>query len=776
MATNPKKKEPAEKAPRLLFGCDLIDLMVGGDRGVYGRDFGDIINIVGDKSSGKAAPLTTHVLTPGGWKLMGDIKVGDVVCTPVKGETAPVLGVYPQGKRDVYRFHFNDGTTADTADMHLWVMQTANQYSSGSSYGRGRGSYKLTTREIADVYAHCVKPADRLALPMVDPVTFNSGEKLKVPPYLLGLLIADGGMTTSTPVITNPEKDVIDKASALARSVGLALNRKNGGISYGVVQAEGLHGRSWLPRYIRDMGLNCKSSEKRIPEAYMLAPVAGRIELLQGIFDGDGYVTKGGNLVYTTTSGRLAHDVADLCRSLGMRATLSHPKRSGYVKDGRKVECLDSYDVNIVPPGVLLPFSSRKHSDRYHASGREYVKAHRILQRVEYIGKQECQCIYIGHPSHLYIMDDYVPTHNTFLKNEMLAATYWDAADPSLFKFHSDDCESGDTFNTTGLYGVDFHPEGRRLQGVAVEDSATIEEMDAHVSAFMADMKPGEYGVYAVDSLDGLADATKLAMEEARLKKMKKGEDVQDEGTYDMQIPKFLSQHFFKTKHKKLYDKRVAVVIVSQIRSNTDAGKYGQKWRVDCGKALEFYAHTRIFLKTIRQIERGGDIVGAYVEATTKKSKTPRPYRSVRYLVYFDYGIDNVGSNIDYLFDLRADDGKLKEAANAIPWGSKSEETFDAVVKWLADHDWLTACKEDLKEDNGGKAKNLTKDWAVGWSRREHPEEYAAEFGCTYTRDELLRMMDDSKEMRAELTRLVREKWDAHEDAIATKRGAKYGR
>ena len=37
----------------------------------------------------------------------------------------------------------------------------------------------------------------------------------------------------------------------------------------------------------------------------------------------------------------------------------------------------------------------------------------RLISSVKYVGKEECQCIYIDHPDHTYISSDFIPTHNT---------------------------------------------------------------------------------------------------------------------------------------------------------------------------------------------------------------------------------------------------------------------------------------------------------------------------------------------------------------------------
>lgn len=364
----------------------------------------------------------------------------------------------------------------------------------------------------------------------------------------------------------------------------------------------------------------------------------------------------------------------------------------------------------------------------------------------------------------------------SFLKNEIIAANYWRLG-ADKFKWESDDTESGDTFDTTGLYGFDIHPSERRIGTKRVEDAATIEEMDAKVSLFLDSMEQGQFGVYAVDSLDGLSDTTRESMEEARLGQLKAGKEVKDPGDYGAQIAKFLSQQFFRTKHKKLEDANVALVIVSQIRDKMNAAAYGPKWEVSCGKALEFYSHTRVYLQTIKKIEADGRVVGAYVRATTIKSKTPRPYREVFYSVYFDYGVDNVGSNLDYLFDLRTDKGELKkDACAAIMWDGGAERSLANLTNFLESEGMLDQCRHDKKVEKGNSSLSI--DWANEWIARDRELAAKADayFGRIYTRDELIRAIDQHPELGDELTRRVREKWEAAEDAIKTDRPSKYGR
>ncbi|MDQ0789452.1 helicase-related protein [Streptomyces sp. B3I8] len=75
----------------------------------------------GEVGSGKAQPLDALVLTPTGFRPMGEIRVGDEVVVP-SGEVAPVAGVFPQGERDVWRLVLSDGSTVECDDEHLWIV------------------------------------------------------------------------------------------------------------------------------------------------------------------------------------------------------------------------------------------------------------------------------------------------------------------------------------------------------------------------------------------------------------------------------------------------------------------------------------------------------------------------------------------------------------------------------------------------------------------------------------------------------------------------------
>lgn len=79
-------------------------------------------------SAGKAQPLTSNVLTPGGWKPMGAVEVGNRVIT-VDNQIAEVVGVFYQGIKDCVELVTDDNRRVQCCPDHLWfvTIQTSDQ-------------------------------------------------------------------------------------------------------------------------------------------------------------------------------------------------------------------------------------------------------------------------------------------------------------------------------------------------------------------------------------------------------------------------------------------------------------------------------------------------------------------------------------------------------------------------------------------------------------------------------------------------------------------------
>src|SRR4051794_24989476 len=72
---------------------------------------------------GRAQPVDTPVLTPEGFRPIGSLEVGDLVIGS-DGRPTPVLGVYPQGRKEVFRVAAQDGASTLACADHLWHVMT----------------------------------------------------------------------------------------------------------------------------------------------------------------------------------------------------------------------------------------------------------------------------------------------------------------------------------------------------------------------------------------------------------------------------------------------------------------------------------------------------------------------------------------------------------------------------------------------------------------------------------------------------------------------------
>lgn len=367
--------------------------------------------IAADVGLGKAQPLDALVLTPSGYVLMGDIKVGDRVIAG-DGSATDVIGVYPQGEKDIYRVVFSDGAVAACCDEHLWLTQTHLDRNNERRQCADLGVPKVRMlSEIRETLTY--RGMKNHAIPMVAPVQFEPS-KVDIDPYLLGVLLGDGKLSYSTPVITNPESGIIDALREMLPS-GYQLRQADHDArcpSYYLsrVEPDGFSGNEFsaaLKRY----EINVTSEFKRIPVDYLLNTTETRVAVLNGLMDTDGYVSKDGRTVqFTSVSERLADDVVFIVNSIGGTATVKS-KVPTYTHNGEKCQGKLAYTVSLRMPPEVNPFCHSVKRERVVPKSK-YLPT-RYIASVEYVGRKPAQCIKVAHPSHLYVTDDFIVTHNT---------------------------------------------------------------------------------------------------------------------------------------------------------------------------------------------------------------------------------------------------------------------------------------------------------------------------------------------------------------------------
>ena len=102
---------------------------------------------------------------------------------------------------------------------------------------------------------------------------------------------------------------------------------------------------------------------------------------------------------------------------------------------------------------------------------------------------------------------------------------------------------------------------------------------------------------------------------------------------------------------------KILLVYTNQLRQKLNAMAFSDPWTTSGGKALAFHASVRLRLKNTGQIKmkvNGQDkIVGMKVRAQVIKNRMGPPLRAADFDIFFDRGIDNYGSWLGVMKDLK---------------------------------------------------------------------------------------------------------------------------
>lgn len=358
---------------------------------------------------GKGTSLECPIHTPYGWKRMGDIRLGDVVSTP-DGRGGSVYKITPLGVVPLYKITLSDGRQIEVTFDHLWKVFAQRRHYKPCRKGpcyEHTGTEILTTQQIMDRM-----PEERFSIPV--PLPVEKPEKdLPLDPYFLGLMIGDGCLNSKALGLATRDHEVIPVVNKGLTSIGVEfIKNKSFGYRARCLAGKkaGLHN---LRSAFESLDLLGKTSYfKFIPEIYKNGSVSQRHALLQGLMDSDGTSGKEGGATITFSSKQLAEDVQELAWSLGAVASLS-TRTTTYTYKGKKLQGKPSYRVQISHPIPKSLFRLERHKERLSDQHRRRDTLGPVITKIEYSRHAEAQCIAIDHPDKLYIMDQYVVTHNS---------------------------------------------------------------------------------------------------------------------------------------------------------------------------------------------------------------------------------------------------------------------------------------------------------------------------------------------------------------------------
>lgn len=350
--------------------------------------------LIAARGKGKAISYSTIVYTPDGYKKWEDIHIGSKLYGD-DGIPTTVKEVYEQGEIPIYKVTFKDNREAFVSKDHLWAVKY------GKSLRTVNTKWILENgfgNRIVKGKVHC--PIENKCFVPINKSILIEEKQVPMDPYILGLSLGDGCIRYSTSngiLFSSHPNDIIEYKTLINRNI---RNYKN---------------NNWFIEYpnakqiFKDLDLFDKSTaDKFIPDIYKYNSEHIRLEILRGLMDTDGSVYKNG-IEFMSKSKQLAEDVLWIARSLGIKGRIT----SKFVS--YKGERREYFRVKLITSKVIfkLPRKVNRIQNRetsFLKNQEEFV----AITDISYSHNEKAKCVVVDNDSHLFLMNDFIVTHNSF--------------------------------------------------------------------------------------------------------------------------------------------------------------------------------------------------------------------------------------------------------------------------------------------------------------------------------------------------------------------------
>lgn len=348
---------------------------------------------------GLALPLTTELVTPTGWTTMGEVNVGDYLFGP-DGEPTLVTfksKVFEDDK--CFEIEFDDGTKEICDENHRWFVKTTRGPFNNEGVYQGKGRPKKALG-----YSNEGVVSTKFLLDNLDKTTFfipnaqpiNLPQKdLPIDPYVYGLWLGDGSRHSATLTVGDQDIEEITKL-LFERGIEIKVSSK---IQYRLIGQF---------KKLREMDVIGR--DKRIPIDFQRASINQRNELLRGLMDSDGSITKRGRASFHNTETKLVEDVKELLHGLGYKTRTRWRSPTGEGFGGIK----DIAEVSFVPNKKPVFNLQRKLERQQSQKPRTRFTDNRTIKSILPVTSVDTQCLTVDNKTHLFLMGrSMIPTHNT---------------------------------------------------------------------------------------------------------------------------------------------------------------------------------------------------------------------------------------------------------------------------------------------------------------------------------------------------------------------------
>jgi len=395
--------------PRNRLQKDFIEYVLKGAK--HGKKIAGVLS----PGQGKGVPIQSKIPTANGYTRMMDLMVGDIIFGS-NGDTVKVTGIYDQGIEDVYKITFNDGRFALCDENHLWptfkwdlsikVVSTKDMLKDFKVYSAAMEAQALKEGVNREPYDYKYK------IPLLTgPVQYNY-QDLPIDPYVLGAFIGNGVCGESALTISSGNEFVPQK---IADTCGFTLMYPKFSYTYHFKDKNGYVKTRDFFKDIPEM-INCYSRDKFIPEIYKYNSLSNRMKLLQGLMDTDGTIGEAirYNISYSSCSKKLLEDIQEMIYGLGFYGNISQDKREEKYVNGYHGILSIRVPNKFKPNLFTLPDKLHRAAQASQYPGK---KSYRFLtvKDIRKIGKEHCKCISVDSEDKLYLANDFIVTHNTFV-------------------------------------------------------------------------------------------------------------------------------------------------------------------------------------------------------------------------------------------------------------------------------------------------------------------------------------------------------------------------
>jgi hypothetical protein len=331
---------------------------------------------------GKALALDTPIPTPEGWTTIGDIKVGDEILSPDGNPVSVTFKTETMINHQCYKIFFDNGEEIVADADHLWEVN--------SSYWR-TGKKVINTDEI---YSRYLKKTNNKRGKGVEGSLYidlskainGKNQNLPIDPYLLGVWLGDG-YSADGRIIAHKDDYEFYKTK-----LDIEHERKD---------------NNCIRFKCRDLRKKLKENNllknKHIPQIYLRSSIDQRMELLRGLMDTDGSITKTQSFEFYQKNYEFILQVVELLSSLGIKSRVSR----------KSINQCWYYTVRFASKEKVFNLPRKLELINFNGKGRPQNKRH-YIQKIEQVDSVPVACIQVDSDDHLFLCGNtFIPTHNT---------------------------------------------------------------------------------------------------------------------------------------------------------------------------------------------------------------------------------------------------------------------------------------------------------------------------------------------------------------------------